>query len=68
MPTETNEKKGIVSAFAQTKTELKKVQWPKKKELINYTWIVIASVLIISLIIYAIDMGLGWIVKKAISM
>lgn len=68
MPVETKEKKGIANAIAETKTELRKVQWPKRHELINYTWIVLASVLIISLIIYGIDYGLGFIIDKTISL
>lgn len=54
--------------FQETKAELKKVHWPKKKELINYTWIVLSSVAVVSLIIFAIDKGLSVVVQKAISL
>lgn len=54
--------------FQETKSELKKVHWPKKKELINYTWIVLSSVAVVSLIIFAIDKGLSFVVQKAISL
>lgn len=38
------------------KSELKKVIWPTKEETIKYTAIVIASCLIISLVVYALDL------------
>ena len=61
-------KKGIVTSLKETRTELKKVHWPSRKELTNYTWIVIFSVFIVSLIIYLIDSGLGFIIEKIISL
>lgn len=68
MPAEEKQNKGLSTAFQETKTELKKVHWPSKKELINYTWIVLSSVAAVSLIIFAIDKGLSWVVQKAISL
>ena len=68
MPTEAKaEKIGIVASIEETRKELRKVHWPKKKELVNYTTIVIASVLVVSLLIYLIDSGLGFIVGKVVS-
>lgn len=68
MPADVKENKGIANALAETRKELRKVQWPKKKELINYTWIVLSSVIVVSLIIYAIDYALGWIIQQAIAL
>ncbi|WP_434219009.1 preprotein translocase subunit SecE [Acetoanaerobium noterae] len=65
---EANVKKGIGTSLRETRTELKKVHWPSRKELTNYTWIVIFSVFIVSLIIYLIDSGLGFIIEKVISL
>ena len=61
-------KKGIGASLRETRTELKKVHWPSRKELINYTWIVIFSVFIVSFIIYLIDSGLGFVIEKIISL
>lgn len=68
MPAEANVKKGIGASLRETRTELKKVHWPSRKELTNYTWIVIFSVFIVSLIIYLIDSGLGFIIEKVVSL
>lgn len=65
---EANVKKGIGASLGETRTELKKVHWPSRKELTNYTWIVIFSVFIVSFIIYLIDSGLGFIIEKVISL
>lgn len=65
---EANVKKGIGVSLRETRTELKKVHWPSRKELTNYTWIVIFSVFIVSLIIYLIDSGLGFIIEKVVSL
>ncbi len=44
-------KKGLKA----TKSELKKVVWPSKTQLINNTGIVIAAIVVIGLIIFGLD-------------
>ncbi len=39
----------------EVKSELKKVVWPTKKQVINNTLIVVALVIIISIFIFALD-------------
>lgn len=51
----TVEKGGITSFFRGVKTEMKKVQWPTKRELVRYTIVVFITVVFISLLILAID-------------
>lgn len=46
-----NIKKFFKGAWA----ELKKVHWPSRQELINYTLVVLVTVIIISAIIFAVD-------------
>lgn len=41
--------------FAETKEELKKVTWPTKEQTINYTTVVIASVVFCAALIWIID-------------
>lgn len=48
------------------KAELKKVIWPTKKELTNYTAMVLAMCTVISLIVWLIDSGLNVILTKII--
>ena len=38
-----------------TKSELKKVVWPTKKQLLNNTLIVIAALILIGLVIFGLD-------------
>ncbi|TJX12911.1 preprotein translocase subunit SecE [Tissierella creatinini] len=48
------------------KAELKKVIWPSKKDLINYTGVVILLSTIIALIVYVIDLGINQILSLII--
>ncbi len=45
----------IKKGFRATKSELKKVVWPSKTQLINNTGIVIAAIVIIGLVIFGLD-------------
>ena len=52
-------KKGKMSTyFKGVKAEMKKVIWPNKKELLNYTGVVILISGIVSLIVYLLDIGI----------
>lgn len=57
----------VVRFFKEVKSEMKKVVWPSKKQVINNTLIVIAAVVLIGVVIWALDMlfsfGLGFLVK-----
>jgi preprotein translocase subunit SecE len=50
----------------ESRTELKKVKWPTRKELLASTAVVIALVLVISLFLGLIDFGLIKIIKKIV--
>jgi preprotein translocase subunit SecE len=52
--------------FREVKTEVKKVVFPTKEELIGSTWVVIITVLIISLFLGIIDLSLSKIVGVAL--
>lgn len=45
----------IGKSFKATKSELKKVVWPTRKQLINNTGIVIAALIVVGLIIFGLD-------------
>ena len=57
----------IVRFFKELKSEMKKVVWPSRKQVIKNTLVVIASVIIIGIVIWALDMifsfGLEQLVK-----
>ena len=43
--------------------ELKKVTWPQRGDLINYTLVVLAFMLVMGIVIFAIDAGSGALVQ-----
>lgn len=45
----------IGKSFKATKSELKKIVWPTKKQLTNNTIIVIAALVVVGLIIFGLD-------------
>ena len=57
----------VVRFFKEVKSEMKKVVWPSKKQVIKNTLIVIAAVVLIGVVIWALDMlfsfGLEFLVK-----
>ncbi|MFZ7133805.1 MAG: preprotein translocase subunit SecE [Eubacteriales bacterium] len=58
-----NKKPGIIKRiglfFRSVWFELKKVTWPTKSELIQHTSVVLGIVLIMTVLVFAIDSGLG---------
>ena len=53
--------------FRDMKSELKKVQWPTKKQTINNTLIVIACVIVVGIFIALFDFVAGEAIKLLIS-
>lgn len=45
--------------FRGVASEMKKVSWPSRKELMNTTMVVLAFILIFSVVVGIIDLGLG---------
>ena len=58
----------ISGAFKNMVAELKKVAWPSKKDLINYSVIVIAFVVVLAVIVGLLDTGSSLLVKKLIEL
>ncbi len=64
MAAQASGKKGKMSTyFKGVRSEMRKVIWPSKKELINYTGVVILISAIISIIVYLLDIGLHEVLK-----
>ncbi|PKM70335.1 MAG: preprotein translocase subunit SecE [Firmicutes bacterium HGW-Firmicutes-18] len=50
-------KSGRVSNFFKgVRSELRKVSWPTRKELVNYTMVVMAVVTLMTLVVWALDL------------
>jgi len=52
--------------FREVKFEIKKVVFPTKDELVGSTWVVIITVVVISLFLGVIDLGLSELVGVAL--
>ena len=61
MSSQTNlkEENKVKAHILGVKSELKKVIWPTKKELINYTTVVIVMCAVVALVVWLIDSGLN---------
>ncbi len=56
----------IKEFFREVKIEIKKVVFPTRDELIGSTWVVIITVIIISLFLGLVDLGLSKLVGIAL--
>ena len=57
----------IARPFRNMWRELKKVTWPSKKDLINYTLLVLAFIVFMGVVIGLLDLGASELVKALIN-
>ncbi len=55
MSEQQDEKKGIIRFLKEVRTELNKVSWPTKNELVSYTGVVGLAVVIVCALIWVCD-------------
>ena len=60
--------KGVGRFFMNMKHELKKVTWPTKKEMINYSLVVFAFMIVMTVIIGVFDFAAGALVNLIVSL
>lgn len=56
----------VSGAFKNMAAELKKVAWPSRQDLINYSLVVIGFVVVLGLIVGLLDTASSFVVKKLI--
>jgi len=56
--------KKIPQFFREVKEELKKVNWSSREELIAAAWIVVAASVILTVYIFAVDLGLSNLIRQ----
>ncbi|MBO8178407.1 preprotein translocase subunit SecE [Aeribacillus pallidus] len=56
----------IVQFLRNVSTEMKKVSWPRKKELTRYTITVITTVLFLSVFFAIVDLGISELINLII--
>ncbi|MBA3060146.1 MAG: preprotein translocase subunit SecE [Nitrospirae bacterium] len=54
----------IKEFFKEVKIEVKKVVYPSKDELVGSTWVVIITVVVVSLFLGVVDLGLSKLVSR----
>ena len=57
----------IASAFKNMAAELKKVSWPSRKELINYSVLVVVFVVAMAVVIGLLDLGSSALVRLLVN-
>lgn len=58
--------KSLFSFFSESWAELKKVRWPNRKELTNYTLIVIGTIAFVTIYFWVIDIGISAVIEAII--
>ena len=58
----------VANAFKNMASELKKVSWPSKKDLINYSLVVIGFVVVLAVIVGLLDTASSSLVKLLIQL
>ncbi|GLH65622.1 preprotein translocase subunit SecE [Parageobacillus sp. G301] len=53
----------IMNFFREVAREMKKVSWPSRKELVNYTAIVLATVAFFTLFFAIVDLGISKLIR-----
>jgi preprotein translocase subunit SecE len=56
----------LITYIKDSKTELKKVVWPNKKQVTNHTLLVIAFVLAMAIFLGLVDFGLNKLIENII--
>ena len=54
----------IISFLKETKVELKKVNWPTRKETIKYTLIVIGLSFVVAIFLGGLDFLFTWLISR----
>ena len=60
--------KTIANAFKNMVAELKKVAWPSKKDLVNYSVVVIGFVVALAVIVGLLDTASSFLVKQLMAL
>lgn len=61
-------KMSIAKFFSNVSSEMRKVSWPKRKELVNYTITVIGTVVFLTVFFVIVDFGVSNLVKWILSL
>jgi len=54
----------VAQFLKEVRAELRKVQWPTRKELLGYTLVVLVAVVVLTSLVFAMDLGFSKAVLK----
>ncbi|QPC48475.1 preprotein translocase subunit SecE [Mangrovibacillus cuniculi] len=54
--------------FRNVASEMRKTSWPKRKELTRYTITVLVTVSFLTLFLWAVDLGLSFVVREVLKL
>lgn len=58
--------RSLFSFFSESWAELKKVRWPNRKELTNYTLIVLGTITVVAIYFWVLDIGISAVIEAII--
>lgn len=61
-------KGGIKKYFRDLKSEIKKVVWPSRKQVVHNTGVVLSVMVAVGLLLFGIDTGLGAAIKALLNL
>lgn len=56
----------VVDYLREVRSEMKKVQWPTRRETVVFTGVVIVSVLLVGLVLWVMDLFLGAVLRLVV--
>lgn len=60
-------KGGVKKYFRDLKSEIRKVVWPSRKQVVNNTGIVLSVMVVVGLFLFGVDTGLAAAIKALLS-
>ena len=58
----------LVKYLKDTKSELKKVTWPSRKQIKNNTGIILVFIIIVAVFLFVCDTAFGWLGRTLINL
>jgi preprotein translocase subunit SecE len=55
---------GVVAFFVESVHELKRVRWPKRQEVVNFTTAALLVCFVMGLLVWAFDLGVNWVMTR----
>ena len=56
----------MFSYISESWAELKKVRWPNRKELTNYTLVVLGTIVVVAVYFWVLDIGISAVIEAII--